>query len=138
MCTRVGTIQANKKGFPPSLVQGKSKRPKNVARGATQIVIAKSVPQMSTMHFNVDMRYVLVIINIMHIAAYYTLVNDESPVHKDKRKLSRVRQQCELTIDGWMEATFMINCICRCYSLQMSLRFRLERCSNKSDDFSNL
>ncbi|GMF56405.1 unnamed protein product [Phytophthora fragariaefolia] len=45
----VGTIQTNKKGFPPALVQEKSKRPKNIPRGTTKIVVAKSVPQMSAM-----------------------------------------------------------------------------------------
>ncbi|GMF48709.1 unnamed protein product [Phytophthora fragariaefolia] len=45
----VGTIQTNKKGFPPALVQEKPKRPKNIPRGTTKIVVAKSVPQMSAM-----------------------------------------------------------------------------------------
>ncbi|GMF24010.1 unnamed protein product [Phytophthora fragariaefolia] len=45
----VGTIQTNKKGFPPALVQEKSKRPKNIPRGTTKIVVAKSVPQMGAM-----------------------------------------------------------------------------------------
>ncbi|GMF41667.1 unnamed protein product [Phytophthora fragariaefolia] len=45
----VGTIQTNKKGFPPALVLEKSKRPKNIPHGTTKIVVAKSVPQMSAM-----------------------------------------------------------------------------------------
>ncbi|KAE8960580.1 hypothetical protein PR001_g30339, partial [Phytophthora rubi] len=45
----VGTIQTNKKGFPPALVQEKSKRPKDIPRGTTKIVVAKSAPQMSAM-----------------------------------------------------------------------------------------
>nr|KAE8936553.1 hypothetical protein PF009_g13528 [Phytophthora fragariae] len=44
----VGTIQTNKKGFPP-VVQEKSKRPKDIPRRTTKSIVAKSVPQMSAM-----------------------------------------------------------------------------------------
>ncbi|OWZ18069.1 hypothetical protein PHMEG_0007901 [Phytophthora megakarya] len=45
----VGTIQTRNRGFSTMLKQNTSKRPKEVPRGGTQLVMSKSVPELSAM-----------------------------------------------------------------------------------------
>ncbi|POM78237.1 Hypothetical protein PHPALM_4252 [Phytophthora palmivora] len=44
-----GTIQTNKKGFPPALVVKTSKRPADIPRGTATIAVAKCCPKMQAM-----------------------------------------------------------------------------------------
>ncbi|POM74435.1 Hypothetical protein PHPALM_8603 [Phytophthora palmivora] len=42
----IGTIQANKKGFPPALITKDVSRPADVARGSAVVAVAKCCPQL--------------------------------------------------------------------------------------------
>ncbi|KAE8977355.1 hypothetical protein PR001_g25154 [Phytophthora rubi] len=47
----VGTIQTNKKGFPPALIAKEASRPADVPRGTTTIAVAKCCPLLQAMQW---------------------------------------------------------------------------------------
>ncbi|KAE9341411.1 hypothetical protein PR003_g10004 [Phytophthora rubi] len=47
----VGTIQTNKKGFPPALIASEAARPVDVARGSSSIATSKCYPRLQVMQW---------------------------------------------------------------------------------------
>ncbi|KAE8883997.1 hypothetical protein PF003_g31929 [Phytophthora fragariae] len=47
----VGTIQTNKKGFPPALIAKEASRPADVPRGTATIAVAKCCPLLQAMQW---------------------------------------------------------------------------------------
>ncbi|OWZ19605.1 hypothetical protein PHMEG_0006125 [Phytophthora megakarya] len=45
----IGTIQTNKKGFPPALISKDTTRPAGVARGSSTVAVAKCCPKLKAM-----------------------------------------------------------------------------------------
>ncbi|KAG3169343.1 hypothetical protein C6341_g11104 [Phytophthora cactorum] len=115
----VGTIQTNKKGFPPALITKDTTRPADVARGSATVAVAKSCPQLQVLRW------------WDRLPVYLLSTGSSTTVDTCARHVPggrRINIPCPSSMKNyhrWMVGVDLHDQLrLQCYSLQLSVRFR--------------